>query len=231
MFPILSLFFFGCQKSPQPLAPAPEETPLPSPEIPAAPSSTPVPTPSPTPQARLAPKGTYYVISRFSTTTDQGIYGFQVGEKVTLVKESGADLVVSDGKVEATAPKSSFTNDLDVIAQVTAQNNESRKKISQTVQGAAQKQQEYVNSQRQSSDDAVSRARDQQRAIALADLKSARTALQNRISRARQEISEKQWNHRIKGTMISLSPDASQITSLESKLAALDAQIAGFHTR
>ncbi|HVE17296.1 MAG TPA: hypothetical protein VNB29_11205, partial [Chthoniobacterales bacterium] len=115
---------------------------------------------------------------------------------MTLVKESGADLVVSDGKVEATAPKSSFTNDLDVIAQVTAQNNESRKKISQTVLGAAQKQQEYVNSQRQSSDDAVSRARDQQRAIALADLKSARTALQNRISRARQEISEKQWNHR-----------------------------------
>jgi uncharacterized small protein (DUF1192 family) len=44
--------------------------------------------------------------------TDTGVFGFPVGTPVTLVKEDGANLVVTDGTHQATEPKSSFTNDL-----------------------------------------------------------------------------------------------------------------------
>jgi hypothetical protein len=46
---------------------------------------------------------------------EHGVHGFPVLKQVRLVREEGNDLIVTDGQSEARAPKSDFTNDLDVV--------------------------------------------------------------------------------------------------------------------
>ncbi|MFZ4774377.1 MAG: hypothetical protein ACOYM3_03385 [Terrimicrobiaceae bacterium] len=113
-----SLLFSGCKKPeavqfPLPATPTPTSSPQPTvavgpPTVSSAPSS------SPTAHERLAPEGVFYVVTAFSLKTDSGIHGFSKGKKVTLLREEGNQWVVSDGIAEAKAPKTSFTNNLDV---------------------------------------------------------------------------------------------------------------------
>jgi len=66
------------------------------------------------PPPRLAPSGTFYVRDKISVTTEHGITSFPAGKEVTLVRESGNNLIVTDGRQEVEVARTSLTNDLDV---------------------------------------------------------------------------------------------------------------------
>lgn len=65
--------------------------------------------PAPTPLL-VAPDGIFSVVEAFTLTQRNGLYSFRKGKKVTLIREEGNDFVVTDGKMQAKAPKRSFTN-------------------------------------------------------------------------------------------------------------------------
>jgi hypothetical protein len=94
----------------------------------------PLPTPSPTPVVRLAPEGILYVTERFSVPTDSGLHGFSVGKQVKLIRIDGSNYIVSDGQVEATAPTTSFTNDLDILDALVSRSAIQRKTQEQRLQ-------------------------------------------------------------------------------------------------
>ena len=97
-------------------APIPKVEPTPPPASPAPePPKAEPPTPI-APAKRLAPEGVFYVVQAFSVTTDDGMRGIRAGSKVTLVKDAGAILRVSDGKQEFDARREFLTNDLDIAA-------------------------------------------------------------------------------------------------------------------
>lgn len=83
--------------------------------------ATPEPTPEEVPAKRLAPAGEVYVIRDFTVTTEHGIHGFRKGRRVRVVREDGLFLVVSDGEVEGSADRDSFTDDLDLAEQIAAE--------------------------------------------------------------------------------------------------------------
>jgi hypothetical protein len=83
----------------------------------ATPAPTPAPTPEPAPK-RLAPPGVYYAIQRISVTTDDGIRSVAIGTGAKLVRESGLQLVLNDGKSDFTATRAQVTNDLDEAEKV-----------------------------------------------------------------------------------------------------------------
>ena len=72
------------------------------------------------PEPRLAPPGVYYVVTKFSVEQEDGLYSFPVLKKVQLVRDENGQFIVTDGKVEASAPASSFTNDLDEVDRIRA---------------------------------------------------------------------------------------------------------------
>jgi len=80
----------------------------------AVPAATPEPL-----QKHLAPAGVFYVTRHISITTDDGITAVAPGTKVTLVKDLGAKLRVSNGKMEFEAEADQLTNDLDVLNMAT----------------------------------------------------------------------------------------------------------------
>ena len=100
-------------------APVPKKelTPIPAPEPPKIEPGPPMPV---APARRLAPEGVFYVMQAFSVTTDAGVRGILMGTKVTLVKDGGATLRVSDGQQEFDARREFLTNDLDVAQQAFA---------------------------------------------------------------------------------------------------------------
>ena len=110
-----SAVFVSCDKTPPPPQAA---TPEPTPQLLPTPTPTPVPTPAPTPVVRLAPDGTLYVIKHFSVFLEDGLHGFPLGRKVTLLSEDESNYTVTDGQVSGTAPKTSFTNDLDLLSNI-----------------------------------------------------------------------------------------------------------------
>ena len=96
----------------------PEMTPsvISQPKSTATPDQSPIVAPTPTAESRsTAPHGIYYVVKRFSVTTADGLHGFSEGKKVTLVREEGSDLIVTDGVVEGRASKDSFSTDQQAI--------------------------------------------------------------------------------------------------------------------
>ena len=113
---VFSVVLVSCDRKETPIAtPEPTPTATPEPTPIATPEPTPTATPEPTPQVRLAPSGTLYVIKHFSVATDTGLHGFPIGREVTIVSENASSYSVSDGTQTGTAPKTSFSNDLDVV--------------------------------------------------------------------------------------------------------------------
>jgi len=113
---VVSTVLVSCDnKAPEPNIQAPEPTPIVAPIPTPIPTATPTATPEPTPQVRLAPSGTLYVVKHFSVSTEDGLHGFPIGRKVTIASEDDLNFTVTDGTMTGTAPKSSFTNDLDVV--------------------------------------------------------------------------------------------------------------------
>jgi hypothetical protein len=78
---------------------------------------------------RLAPSGTFYIKDKISVTTEHGITSFPAGKKVTLVRESGNNLIVTDGRQEVEVAKTSLTNDLDVLEGIISSNANQKKQI------------------------------------------------------------------------------------------------------
>jgi len=142
----------------------------PAPEVPAmtpsgiqrpAPTATPDQSPVAAPTApaetqSATPQGIYYVVKRFSVATADGLHGFSEGKQVTLVREEGSDLIVTDGVVEGKAPKDSFSTDRKVIeiiqknqtisaAKVQATQDANAQEVKMKTEKAEKERQENVN--------------------------------------------------------------------------------------
>ena len=126
--------FWKQQHPAQPAPVAEEAAPVPERKEPAAsPMKEAAPTPKtaktgPQPEVapapalakRLAPQGIFYAVQGFSATTDEGVKGVRPGTKVTLVKDNGTSLRVTDGKQAFDVRRELLTDDLDVVARVFA---------------------------------------------------------------------------------------------------------------
>ena len=85
------------------------------------------------------------------TTTD-GIHGFREGRKVAFVREERGEFIVSDGDIQGRAPKDSFTNNLDLVEQISRRQREVDEAagiVRMKTQAAAQAKMEQLESQRQ----------------------------------------------------------------------------------
>lgn len=134
--------------------------------------------PDSSPKERFAPEGVFYVIKYFSVTTDTAIYGFPLGKKVNLVREKDGVYFVTDGRVEGSASKESFTNDLDYLENVISTiktKNAVANKLAQQAAIIAQKNEE-----------AYRRLQDQQ------DISLRKIKLQNQIRETRHLIEDSQ---------------------------------------
>jgi hypothetical protein len=78
---------------------------------------------------RLAPLGTFYVKEKISITTEDGIVSLRPGKMVTLIRESGNNSIVTDGKQEFEVAKTSLTNELDILDGIISSNANQQKQI------------------------------------------------------------------------------------------------------
>jgi len=241
---LLALVLSGCKPSspsPEPiLTPEPTPTATPISTSVATPSPSPIATPKPaaTPEANLAPNGVYYVTKYFSVATNTGVHGFRPGKQVKLLREDSNKLVVTDGVVEGTAPRGSFTNDLDVVNEITAQTHLATKKglESQQKLAAAEvtKKAQYEQEESRAEQQQMQDARESQ----LRRLQAAVVDLDTRIMLAEREITEKKasasgpktfWKHGRKyyqgSTSVTFSNDASNVKSLYLKRSELNRQL------
>lgn len=95
----------------------------PPPTAAAAPTPAPAEPPAAAPrqaerQGRLAPEGILYVLTRFSEQSPGGMRGFAPGTEVRLLRQEAGYYVVTDGTVEARRPRSWFTRDMDLAADM-----------------------------------------------------------------------------------------------------------------
>lgn len=120
---LAAAMFASCDKAPSSM---PAATPEPETESQlqsnttqmTGPSTTPTPMPEVTPVVRMAPDGTLFVIKQFSVSLKDGLHGFPLGREVTLLSEDESNYTVTDGEVSGTAPKSNFTNNLDLLSSI-----------------------------------------------------------------------------------------------------------------
>lgn len=118
---IIPLALLSCGKK----AESPAETATSSSEsTPAMAAATPVvvqstPAPAPRPR-RLAPDGTFFMTEYVSIQTSDGVDGVKPGSRVTLVKDLGRTLKVTDGRLTFEVQRRQLTNDLDLAAQLTS---------------------------------------------------------------------------------------------------------------
>ena len=87
-------------------------SPAPQPEKPAPPA------PPPEPEVKFAPEGVLFVVKRFSESFDGGVRGFSPGTEVRLLREEKGHYVVTDGVVESRRPRSWFTRDTALAAEL-----------------------------------------------------------------------------------------------------------------
>jgi hypothetical protein len=161
-----------------------------------------------------------YVIKAFSVQHEAGIQGFPQGKKVTLVKEEGNFLVVTDGSINGSAPRDSFTRDLDVVDKVRQALVSAQQQAAQQQQQALSESKEEETRQRQeeASQDYEKKRLGLQDAIDHQEF--ALQTLQNRISLARRERSDKGYpsdggtRYVRDGVARFLSPDAAGIREL-----------------
>ncbi len=75
----------------------------------------------PTPMRRLAKPVTFYVLEYASVKTPKGMYGFEPGREVHLVRENKekGTVTVADGPYQLEITPSQLTNDLDVALAAT----------------------------------------------------------------------------------------------------------------
>lgn len=95
-----------------------ETAPPPVAEVVPEPTPASTPEPEPEPEPRIAPEGVLYVVKRFSETTDGGVRGFAEGMEVRLLRQEAGFYVVTDGTVEARRPRSWFTRDTELAADL-----------------------------------------------------------------------------------------------------------------
>ncbi len=109
--------------------PPPTPTPTPSP----TPAPTPTPEPTPEPEARYAPEGILFVVTRFSEQHEDGVRGFSPGMEVRVLREEEEYFVVTDGVTESRRPKSWFTRDIRLAAELREQKLLSDEQISRRI--------------------------------------------------------------------------------------------------
>jgi hypothetical protein len=121
------LLLTACNKSAQNSivseTPAPQSTPAPV-ETPKVVASTPVPD-------ELAPEGTYYLITKVSVETADGITGFPSGTKVQ--KSTDGKFQTSTGQALALTPNQ-FTNNLRIAREAAGAEASQRVALSQAAQ-------------------------------------------------------------------------------------------------
>ena len=162
-----------------------------------------------TPPKRLAPLGTFYVKEKFSVTTEDGITSLPTGKKVTLVREAGTNLIVTDGTQEFDIPESSLTNDLDILDGINASNANIEKQIELN---AAQRSKAVMQGIKKWEDD----IHIEQRRLKLENIE-----LGIRIERMNRELAAAQQAAQ---ASLTATPTKTQ-SDLEQKIAQINAKI------
>lgn len=164
------------------IVPSPAPLPVQASENTTVEPSAPMP-----PAKRLAPEGVYYVIQAFSVTSETGIKGVPLGTKLTLIKDMGDSLRVTDGRSEFDARREFITNDLDIATHVHALATNQKAALAEwhEKQKAAAAEMEA----QKSTEAAIGQDRGQ-RNLAIANLRARDAALAQEESRLRQIIAE-----------------------------------------
>jgi hypothetical protein len=81
------------------------------------------------PTLHLAPPGTFFLVRYRSVSTDSGVTGFAPGTKVSLIRESGGMMHVTDGRTEFDIPTDDLTNDLDIAARAASSDARAQEQI------------------------------------------------------------------------------------------------------
>ena len=85
------------------------------------------------PTLHLAPPGTFFLVRYQSVTSDSGITGFPPGTKVSLIRESGSAMHVTDGHIEFDVAADDVTNDLDIAARVSSGDARAQEQIGRLI--------------------------------------------------------------------------------------------------
>ncbi len=67
--------------------------------------------------AKASDSETFWLIQRVSITTSTGVTGIPPGTKVTMIKDNGMNLMVTDGTSTFEIPRAQLTTDIDVARQ------------------------------------------------------------------------------------------------------------------
>ena len=191
---------------------------------------------SPTETAkRLAPTGVYYVVQGFSITTDEGVKGVRPGTKVTLIKDGGASLRVSDGPQEFDVRRELLTNDLDLAAKVSFVQNAHQTALADTT---TKQDQSVAATREQNNRDAQAGIETGQRNAALQTLLLREGYLNAEATRIQSLITEYQTsaNHlRTKqifvNSRIAGDTHLSEIAALHKQLAAVRTELSSIATK
>jgi hypothetical protein len=107
-----------------------------------APSIALGPSPSPVaqvvvPTRHLAPPGIFFLTNYRSITTSTGVIGFAAGTKVSLIRNDGKTMRVSDGRSEFDVPADELTNDLDIAARAASGDARAQEQIGRLIASQA----------------------------------------------------------------------------------------------
>lgn len=229
----LAAVCIGLSSCNQKIQPVPLQPPQPAPTV-TPPSAARVevlapPAEGATPARRLAPSGTLFVVKRFAVSTTNGLHGFSVGKRVTIVREEPGSYIVTDGVAEGRAPTDSVTNDLDLADAAV---KEGAKPIQKLQTPAPQVAQAHSVSTAAAAQQADVIAADKKRKQ-ISEMETALQGLKSRVAKARSEREQKgypadggpRYYHGHNRTVVSLSQDAGNIERLTDAAASMERQL------
>ena len=159
---------------PSPGEPARETSTATPPVVMAGPSPSPSaaliqpavpPSPTSAPQT-VAPAGVYFLTQRVSITTESGVLGIVPGTKVTLVKDSGGTLTVTEGQHQFDVLSNQLTNDIGLASKLAAADLARQAKAVEATSSQVQANNRRLQEQAQTQASEQQRTQMQPRAIA-----------------------------------------------------------------
>jgi hypothetical protein len=171
--------------------------------------------------------GEVFVLRRFTVPTADGIHGFSVGKKVTVVREDGDYYIVTDGVAEGKAPKESITDKQELV-KISV--------VKVALPQAAPKTQSEIQASNVASQKLLDKAESDRKRGQIQNFQTALQNMNSRIKVAQDERRSKGYpadggsrhneghrnSHHVEA---SLGSDASQIENLIAERALLENQL------
>jgi hypothetical protein len=168
----------------------------------------------------------YYLVQSVSSQTSDGITRLAPGTRVTLVKDLGATLRVTDGTVEVDAGKDQLTNDLNVLAAVS---NAAARQANAT----AAWQQAQRAAQLQTQGQGVADQQSEAKAKTLKELAGRRDFLEQEKARltalvqeGRNQASQENYDRVIRRRITSKAGLVQDLPALNAQLASVEQELA-----